>query len=162
MKKIISFRREKIRLFWKTTGMEILVVGACFATISSVIFFWRWLKMDEIPVLTNQDIAALARLSVKYSIPGWWELLFACLWGILLYVIIDSRHLKNKLPRLMKAVYFFLVAGLGLYCALTFRGFLYGLITSVIIAVIPPILLALHWLWCRAKLVFSTDYRYSD
>jgi len=153
----ISFRREKMKLFCRTIGLEIVAVSACALMIGVVLVFWRWLKFDAVPDLTNQDLAEFTRLDLHYRISGWWELLFVWLWGILIYLIGSSRHLKAKLGSAMKIIFLILVIGFGLYFAIAYHGALYGFSASLFLTFLPPLLLFIYFLWRKMKVLFSRD-----
>jgi len=146
----------KLRL--RLMVMTFSVISAVAMIIGSIIIGLRWAVDGQPPNLTNQDIAELTRLNLQYQLPFWWELIAIWLWFLMLYGIIVSRHLKRKLGLTMKIAFFFLVMVPGIYFAFQYHGIMYGFIVSFFMAVCPPILLFLAFLYRQGRrLFFSSD-----
>jgi hypothetical protein len=157
MQVIVNFRREKVKLFWRTIGPELAVVTACSQMIAMVVIFWRWYQFGSVPPISQQDISEFVRVPFQYEMSGWWELLFFWLWSLLLYAVSVSRHLKRQLGLAMKIVFILLIIILGIYFFQEYRSMLYGLIISLFLIIMPPILLLVNFLWRKAKWLSSSD-----
>lgn len=146
-----SWRREKIKLYFRTIGPEVAAISFCSLIVGLVEIIWRFFRADHrLPFLSEEDIVSLTRIDCHYQISLWWELLFFWIWGMLLYWVGNSHFLKSKWG-IMQNVFLILVISTGIFCAVSFKGMLYGLLASTFISLVVVSFELISILWGKIK-----------
>ena len=146
-----NFKKEFLpdygRMFPISIKAELAMVLIAGALVSSMIIGIINFCEGYLAPMTETDIEAFIRLSIRYSIPYWWNLAFGIIWTFMFYWMRTSPWFNREVGSIIRNLLMVMIFIAGIYISIIYGGIFYGLIISLaFILLLSSLILIYPWI----------------